>query len=114
MAGFSLRTVLRPFWFRLPGLAREIWVEFPYAGMRRILIPRVISRSISPRNNTRSLKTSKDKTRNNIYIPSYEEKNVSGARFEFPASKLSRDKKKAGVVKIPFPGPQKEGSESAP
>jgi hypothetical protein len=59
-------------------------------------------------------KVKADKVRKNIYIPSYEEKGRSTARFEFPASKLSRDKEEAGVVRIPKPGLQRERSESAP
>ncbi len=92
-----------------PWPGAEIWLDFPYAGMRR-LDSEGYFKVYFTKEQYENLKTSKE-TRNNIYIPSYEEKNVSGARFLFPASKLSRDKKKAGVVKIPFPGPQKQGSE---
>ncbi len=46
------------------------------------------------------------KARRNIYIPSYEKKGRSSARHVFPASKLSQDKKTAGVVKIPKPRPK--------
>ena len=47
--------------------------------------------------------------RKNIYIPDYLEQGRSTARVAFPASLLSQDKAKAGVVKIPRPKlPRKE------
>ena len=93
---------------RWPGA--EIWVEFPYAGTRRIDSEGYFKVYFT-KEQYENLKTGKVETRNNISIPSYEEKNVSGFRFKFPASKLSRDKKRAGVVRIPFLGPKKDGSE---
>ncbi|KKK61968.1 hypothetical protein LCGC14_3009050, partial [marine sediment metagenome] len=47
------------------------------------------------------------KVRKNIYIPSYEKKGRSTARFAFPVSKLSQEKETAGVVRIPKPKPKK-------
>jgi hypothetical protein len=51
------------------------------------------------------------KVRENIFFPSYEEKGMSTTRFVFPPSKLSLEKTKAGVVKIPKPGPKKDDSK---
>jgi len=94
-----------------PWPSARIWVEFPYAG-----IPRIDSEGYFKvyftKEQYENLKAAK--VEKNIYIPSYEEKGHSTARFEFPVSKLSRDKGHAGVVRIPFPGPQREGSESVP
>ncbi len=47
-----------------------------------------------------------EKTRRNIYIPSYERRGSSRALFAFPAAKLSKSKQDAGVVKIPKPAPK--------
>jgi hypothetical protein len=85
-----------------PGAA--IQVDFPYAGMPRIDSEGFFKVYFTEEQYER-LKA--DKVRKNIYVPSYEQKNSSTARFEFPASKLSRDKRKAGVVRIPFPGPKR-------
>ena len=90
-----------------PWPGARIWVEFPYAGIPQIDSEGNFKVFFTPEQ-YENLKTGKVETRKNIYIPSYKEKNVSGAQFEFPASKLSRDKKTAGVVRIPFPGPQSE------
>ena len=84
-----------------PGAA--IQVDFPYAGMPQI-DPEGYFKVYFTKEQYEKLKA--DKVRKNIYIPSYEQKNSSTAQFEFPASKLSRDKRKAGVVRIPFPGPK--------
>jgi hypothetical protein len=83
-----------------PWPGARIWVDFPYAGM-----PHIDSEGYFKVFFTKEQyeKLRAGKVRKNIYIPSYEQKNCSSARFEFPASKLSRDKRKAGVVKIPFP-----------
>jgi hypothetical protein len=88
-----------------PWPGAEIWVEFPYAGTRHIDSEGYFKVYFT-KEQYENLKTGKVETRNNISIPSYEDKNVSGFRYLFPASKLSRDKRKAGVVKIPFPGPK--------
>jgi hypothetical protein len=90
-----------------PWPGAEIWVEFPYGGVANIDSDGYFKVYFT-KEQYETFKTSKDKPRNNIYVPSYKEKNTSGARFVFPASKLSRDKKTAGVVKIPFPDPQRE------
>jgi hypothetical protein len=91
-----------------PWPGAEIHVDFPYAGT-----PQIDSeghfRVFFTKEQFEKLKA--DKVSKNIYVPSYEHKNSSTARFVFPVSKLSRDKRKAGVVKIPFPGPKKDGSE---
>jgi hypothetical protein len=91
-----------------PWPGATITVDFPYAGM-----PRIDSEGYFRVYFTKEQyeKLRADKVRKNIYIPSYEQKNSSTAKFAFPASELSRDKRKAGVVKIPFPGPRKEGSQ---
>jgi hypothetical protein len=51
-----------------------------------------------------------EKVRENIFFPSYEKKGMSTTRFVFPPWKLSLEKTKAGVVKIPKPiPPRSEG-----
>jgi hypothetical protein len=89
-----------------PGAA--IHVDFPYAGMPQIDAEGYFKVYFTKEQYE---KVKADKVRKNIYIPSYESKGSSTARYAFPASKLSRDKGQAGVVKIPFPGSQKVGSE---
>jgi hypothetical protein len=84
-----------------------ISVYFPYAGWPEIDSEGYFKVYFT-KEQYEAFKTSKDKPRNNIIIPSYKEKYVGRERFLFPASKLSRDKKTAGVVKIPFPDPNKE------
>ncbi len=88
-----------------------ISVDFPYAG-----VPQIDSEGYFKVFFTKEQyeKLKAEKVRKNIYIPSYEQRNSSTAQFEFPASKLSQDKRKAGVVRIPFPGPQREGLQSVP
>lgn len=48
-------------------------------------------------------KAKSDKVRKNIFLPNYEVKGSSTARFAYPVSKLSQDKKAAGIVTIPKP-----------
>jgi hypothetical protein len=90
-----------------PWPGARISVDFPYAGPPHI-DPDGYFKVCLTKEQYENLKTGKVRIGKNIYIPSYTEKNVSTARFEFPGSKLSPDKQKAGVVKIPFPGPKKE------
>jgi hypothetical protein len=94
-----------------PWPGARISVDFPYAGM-----PQIDSEGYFQVYFTKEQyeKVKADKARKNIYIPNYEQKGSSTARFEFPAARLSRGKGQAGVVKIPFPGPQKEGSAPTP
>ena len=71
---------------------REFRVDFPYAGMPQI-DPDGYFKVYFTKDQYENLKTGKVRIGKNIYIPSYEEKGSSTARFEFPASKLSRDKR---------------------
>lgn len=48
------------------------------------------------------------KVRKNVYIPSFDEKGRSSARYAFPPSDLSQEKEKAGELRIARPGPEKE------
>jgi hypothetical protein len=88
-----------------PWLGAGISVDFPYAGTPQIDSEGCFKLYLT-KEQYENLRTRKDRIGKNIYIPRYEQKNSSTALFTFPASKLSRDKKKAGVVKIPFPGPK--------
>jgi hypothetical protein len=49
--------------------------------------------------------------RKNIYIPSYQHKGRSTARFAFPVSKLSLNEDEAFVVSIPNPAPKPVDAE---
>jgi hypothetical protein len=82
-----------------------ISVDFPYAGPPPIDSEGYFKLYLT-KEQYENLRTGKVGIGKNIYIPDYERKNTSTALFTFPASKLSRDKRKAGVVKIPFPGPK--------
>jgi hypothetical protein len=90
-----------------PWPGARISLDFPYAGPPQIDSEGYFKLYLT-KEQYENLKTGKVRIGKNIYIPNYEAKNSSTARYEFPASKLSRDKKKAGVVRIPFPGPKSE------
>jgi hypothetical protein len=84
-----------------------IGIDFPYAGPVH-LDSEGYFKVYFTKEQYENLKTGKVGMGKNIYIPSYESQGSSTALYEFPASKLSRDKERAGVVKIPIPGPKKE------
>jgi len=88
-----------------PWPGAKIHLDFPYAGGARI-----DSEGYFKVYFTREQyeEVAAGKARKNIYVPSYEEKNTSTARFVFPVSELSQDKEKAGLVRIPRPGPKKD------
>ena len=87
-----------------PWPGAEINLDFPYAGSARI-DSKGYFKVYFTKEQYEKLKAKK--VGKNIYIPSYEEKGGATARFAFPVSKLSQEKKKAGVVRIPEPGPIK-------
>jgi hypothetical protein len=84
--------------FSYPGA--EIHVDFPFAGRARIDNEGYFRVHFSEGQYEQAQERD---GRKNIYIPNPDEPNTSTARFAFPASKLSRDKSKAGVVKISMP-----------
>jgi hypothetical protein len=88
-----------------PRPGAEIIVSFPYAG-----IPRIDSQGYFKVFFTKEQfeQAKARKVRNNIYIPDYLKQGKATARVAFPASLLSQDKAKAGVVKIPRPKPPKQ------
>ena len=86
----------------MPWPGARIWVDFPYAGSA-FIDPEGYFRVYFTQEQYEKLKA--EKARENIYMPSYEERNTSRARFTFPASQLSQNKEQAGVVKISKPGP---------
>lgn len=87
-----------------PWLGREVHLDFPYAGSARPDSDGYFQVCFT---GDQYEKAKAGKERRNIYIPSDEKPNESSARFVFPVSKLSQDKEKAGVVRIPRPA--KEG-----
>ena len=89
----------------VPWPGAEIMVDFPYAGSARIDSEGYFKVYFTMEQYE---KVKAEKIRKNIYIPSYEEKGIGTARFAFSASKLSRDKEEAGVLRIPKPGPKSE------
>jgi hypothetical protein len=91
-----------------PWAGAEIEVDFSYAGSPPIDAEGYF-RAYFTEEQYEKVKAKKD--RKNIYIPSYEERGSSTARFIFPVSKLSQEKEDAGVVRIPRPGPKKNDSE---
>jgi len=93
----------------LPWPGAEVRVDFPYAGDSAI-DSEGFFKVYFTREQYKKVKA--EKVRKNIYVPSYEEKNTSTALFAFPPSKLSQEKKKAGVVRIPRPTPKPNGSET--
>lgn len=89
-----------------PWPGAEISVDFPFArtgaidseGYFKVLLTK-----------EQFEKLSADKPRRNIYIPDPVRTGTSSATMTYPASLLSQDKSKAGVVKIPRPKlPKKE------
>ncbi len=83
-----------------PWPGAKIMVDFSYAGS-----PQINSQGYFKVFFTKEQyeKAKAQKVRKNIYIPNYNEKGSSTARFAFPVALLSQDKTNAGVVKIPRP-----------
>lgn len=88
-----------------PWPGAEIMVDFPYAGPAIFDSDGYFRVSLT-KEQYEKLTARRD--RENIYIPSYQRKGSSSALYTFPASLLSRDKTKAGVVKIPRPKPPRQ------
>lgn len=88
-----------------PWPGAEIKVEFPYSGGGPIDSDGYFQVYFT---GEQYEKIKARKVRKNIYVPSYERKGGSTALFAFPASELSQEKAKAGVVSIPKPGPRKD------
>ncbi len=84
---------------------REFFVDFPYAGMAHPDSDGYFQVCFT---GDQYEKAKASKERRNIYIPSDEKRNEASARSVFPVAKLSQDKAKAGVVKIPRPGKARE------
>ncbi len=91
-----------------PWPGAEIRVRFPFAGSAPI-DPEGYFKVHFTRGQYDKVKA--DRVRKNIYIPSYEKKGRSTARFAFPISKLFQEKQDAGVVRIPKPSPKSDGSQ---
>lgn len=83
-----------------PWPGAEIMVSFPYAGPAIFDSDGGFKVSLT-KEQFEKLKARKEQK--NIYIPSYKERGSSRALYTFPASLLSQDVAKAGVVKIPRP-----------
>ena len=81
----------------------EIKVDFSYAGSAK-LDPDGYFKVYFTKDQYESVLAKKDGK--NIYVPSYEKKGRSSARFVFPVAKLSTNKQQAGVVKIARPVPK--------
>jgi len=88
-----------------PWPGAEIMVSFPYAGPANPDKLGYFQLYFAP-DQLEALK--KRKERRNIYVPLVDERNHGRAFHTFPASKLSPNKDKAGVVKIPRPGKEQE------
>lgn len=84
-------------------LGREITVSFSYAGIARVDANGYIQVCFTGD----QYETAKAKREGkNIYIPTAP--NQGTALYVFPVSKLSQDKEKAGVVRIPRPGQEED------
>ena len=86
----------------LPWPGAELMVSFPYAG--HVTPDKNGKFKVSfTKDQLKALASKRD--RKNVYIPSYTTANQSTALHAFPASKLSMDEAKPGVIKIPKPLP---------
>ncbi len=86
----------------------EISVDFPFAGMAHIDLEGYFRVLLTTE---QFEKLSVDKPRRNVYVPDPQQKGTSRATTVYPANLLSRDRAKAGVVKIPRPdAPKKDTS----
>ncbi len=93
-----------------PWPGAEIMVDFPYTGPAIFDSDGHFKVSLT-KEQYKKLAARKDQR--NIYIPSYQRKGSSAALYAFPASLLSQDKAKAGVVKIPRPEPPRQELSTA-
>ncbi len=87
----------------VPWPGAEIRINFPYASPSGIDTDGYFKVFFTA-DQFEELKTKK--ARRNIYVPSYEKRGRSTARFIYPAAKLSVNKDDAFVVKIPNPAPK--------
>ena len=93
-----------------PWPGAEIMVTFPYGGPTNPDSHGYFKLTFTAE---QFKKLDKRKDRRNIYIPDLIKRGRSRAEFIFPANLLSKDKAKAGVVKIPRPKlPRKELAEA--
>jgi hypothetical protein len=92
----------------VPWPGAEIRVEFPYASPSS-LDAEGYFKVFFTQDQFDALKSRK--VQKNIYIPSYEQRGRSRARFTFPAAKLSLRKDQAFVVKIPNPAPKPKAGD---
>jgi hypothetical protein len=83
-------------------MGRRLMVTFPHAGSARVNSDGWFQVCFT---GEQFEKAKADKERRNIYIPSDAKWDEASAKFVFPASKLSHDRQKAGVVRIPRPRP---------
>ena len=91
---------------RPPWPGAEISIEFSYAGRVTIDEEGYFKVFFTPE----QFENVKAKhSRKNIYIPDFEAKGRSTARYAFPAMKLSLDKEQAGQIKIAKPRLKNEG-----
>lgn len=88
-----------------PWPGAEIALSFSYAG-RATVDSKGYFKVYFTKEQFEELKAKK--ARKNVYIPSYENKGGSTALYSFPVSRLSKEKKTAGVVKIRKPGPRQQ------
>ena len=89
-----------------PWPGAEISITFSYAGRITIDKEGYFKVFFTP-NQFEAVKAQRN--RKNIYIPDFERKGRSTARFGFPAEKLSLDKAEAGELRIAKPGPKDQG-----
>ena len=89
----------------LPWPGAEISISWPYAGAVKVDTEGYFKVFFTP-GQFEDLKAMK--VRKNIYIPDFERRGTSTARFAFPAMELSTDKKKAGEMRIAKPAPKKK------
>jgi hypothetical protein len=83
----------------------EIMIDFPYAGPPEIDSEGFFKVYFTPEQYE---KVKERKARKNIYIPDSQDIRRATALYAFPVAQLSKDKSKAGVVKIPRPNPPKK------
>ncbi len=84
---------------------REFFLNFPYAGSARPDSDGYFQVCFT---GDQYEKAKAGKERRNIYIPDEDDRNKGTALFVFPVSRLSQDKAKAGVVRIPRPAKERD------
>ncbi len=88
-----------------PWPSAEIFVDFSYTGIARVDPEGYFQTSLTPEQ-MESIARRK-KQRPNVYIPSFTRRNSSRALHHYPVDSLAPEKKDAGVLRIPRPGPKK-------